>query len=37
MTHCKADFYIFQHFVVILNLYNLEMVKKFFPQFQKNS
>lgn len=37
MTHCKADFYIFQHFVVILNLYNLEMVKKIFPQIQKNS
>lgn len=36
MTHCKADFYIFQHFVVILNLYNLEIVK-IFPQFQKNS
>lgn len=37
MTHCKADFYIFQRFVIILNLYNLEMVKKFFPQIQKNS
>ena len=35
MTHCKADFYIFQHFVVILNLYNLEMVKKIFLRFKR--
>lgn len=35
MTHCKVDFYIFQHFVVILNLYNLEIVKNFFLSFKR--